>query len=195
MTQPSALLVLGATDPFHQRLAEAATTGLERRFTVTCLDLVAQGFVMAMSAEERRAYHGNHPILDPQVASHARLVAAAAALVFVFPTRLWTPPPLVKGWLERVLAPGVAFVFDSQHRVRPNLRTVRSIGGITTTTQTAAEVRAGGDGSRTTVLRTLRLNVPGRVRTAWYALYEYEAAAPGAKEEFVAQVARGMGRL
>lgn len=190
-----ALVVSACPDDYHRRLVAAATGGLATRYEPVELDLIEDRFSAVMSAEERRAYHGNHPILDPQVDSYARLVAGASALVFVFPTRLWTPPPVVKGWLERVLAPGVAFVFDSQHRVRPHLRNVRAIGGVTTGTQTEAEVRAGGDGSKTTVLRTLRLNVPGRVRMVWRALYGYEAVSASEKERFVAQVGQGMAGL
>ena len=44
---------------------------------VTVLDLYAEGFRTAMSAEERAAYHGEEPILDPMVQRHADEVLAA----------------------------------------------------------------------------------------------------------------------
>ena len=43
---------------------------------------------------------------------HARLVQWADCLVFVYPTWWSGLPAMLKGWLERVMVPGVAFVFD-----------------------------------------------------------------------------------
>ena len=46
-----------------------------------------------MTCEEREAYHGDRPIIDPLVADrHAAIVRAAEALVFVYPT-WWTGLP------------------------------------------------------------------------------------------------------
>ena len=46
---------------------------------------------------------------------HAEIIKQAEALVFVYPTWWSTMPAILKGWLERVLVPGVGFVFDEQH--------------------------------------------------------------------------------
>ena len=40
---------------------------------VTTLDLYAIGFTPAMTAAEHRAYHGDHPLIDPMTAAHAEL--------------------------------------------------------------------------------------------------------------------------
>ena len=78
------------------------------------LDLYAVGFAAAMSPEERHAYHGDEPIIDPLVAEHAALVLRADALVFVYPTWWSGLPAILKGWLERVMVPGVGFRFDER---------------------------------------------------------------------------------
>jgi NAD(P)H dehydrogenase (quinone) len=121
MERNPALVVLAARveDTLHRSLAAAAVVALDRRHPVRVLDLVVDGFAPAMSAEERRAYHTDQPILDPQVRLHADLVMAAGVLVFVYPTAWWSPPPVLKAWLERVIVPGVGVVFDARHRVRP----------------------------------------------------------------------------
>ena len=67
-----------------------------------------------MSPDERLAYHSDRPILDPLAERHAGIVKQAEALVFVYPTWWSTMPAILKGWLERVLVPGVGFVFDEQ---------------------------------------------------------------------------------
>ena len=79
---------------------------------VTVLDLYGEGFRAAMSNGEWLAYHSDRPILDPMVERHAEIVKQAEALVFVYPTWWSTMPAILKGWLERVMVPGVGFVFD-----------------------------------------------------------------------------------
>ena len=48
-----------------------------RGHQVTVHDLYAEGFTAAMSAAERSAYHGDHPVLDPLVAEHIADISAA----------------------------------------------------------------------------------------------------------------------
>lgn len=195
VTKPSALVLLVATDTFHRTLAEAAASGLGNKFDVTIVDLVADQFRPFMSAEERRAYHTNDPLLDPQVVEYAELVKRTSSLTFVLPIESWTVPPILKGWLERVMAPGIAFVFDQNHRVRPNLRDVASMVGIATYTQTKAEIAIAGDTARSLLLRAVRLNVPGRVRRRWHGLYEFGRAPAKAKDQFVNRVEAGARSL
>ncbi len=58
------------------------------------------------------------PICSEQVRRYAELVTNAEALIFVYPTWWWGLPAMLKGWLERVLVPGVAFVIDPRnHKV------------------------------------------------------------------------------
>ncbi len=90
--------------------AEAALRGSGHDVTVLHLD--DERFHPAMSAAERIAYETTTPILDPQVARHAELVRTSEALVFVYPTWWAAPPAIMKGWLERVLVPGVGFYLD-----------------------------------------------------------------------------------
>ena len=107
-------------DSFTHAVTAAARAGFERAgHHVTTLDLYALGFAPAMSPAERRAYHGEQPLLDPMTAAHAALVRRADVLVFVYPTWWSGPPAILKGWLERVLVPGVAFRFDDARQGPP----------------------------------------------------------------------------
>src|SRR4051812_3036898 len=99
------VLVLAHPDPksFSHAIAATAVAGLQRvGHDVTLLDLYEEGFRPAMSVEERLAYHGDRPILDPMVERHAGIVKDAQVLVFVYPTWWSTMPAILKGWLERV---------------------------------------------------------------------------------------------
>jgi len=182
---PLALIVAAGDQP---ELVGAATRGLSNRYRIEVLDLDSCGFRAAMSAEERRAYHSETPILDPQISEHAELVREATLLGFVYPTRWWGPPAVVKGWLERVMVPGVSFVLDEGHHVRPNLSNLRAIVGVTAYTQAPTEMRRAGDGGKKIILRALRLNAPGRVKTAWLA-------SPNTEEQFRARVEKRLASI
>jgi hypothetical protein len=98
---------------FSRSIADTAEATLKAAgHDVTVVHLDDEHFRPAMSAEERLAYDTATPILDAQVAVHADLVAAAEALVFVYPTWWAAPPAVLKGWMDRVLVPGVAFTFE-----------------------------------------------------------------------------------
>ncbi len=159
------------------------------------LDLGALGFRAAMSAEEREAYHTDQPILDPLVREHADLVRTAEALVFVYPTWWSGQPAVLKGWLERVLVPGVGFVFNDAGKVRPGLTHVRRMVGITTYGSPWRYVKFVNDNGRRTLMRTIRLNTGWRTRTKWLGLYAIDTSTPEQREAFLARVERAMRAL
>lgn len=190
MAGPALILLADQPRSGCDRLAAAAVRGLAGRRETRLLDLPALGFEVAMSAAEHRAYHGDHPILDPMVAEHAALAVEAEIMVFVYPTVWWGPSPHIKAWLERVLVPGVAFVLDHRNRVRPNLHRLRAIVGVTVHLQPADQLSEAGDGGKKILLRALRLNVPHRLRTDWLTV-----AAGDPLDAFAAEVEARMGRL
>jgi putative NADPH-quinone reductase len=190
MAGPALIILADQPRAGCDRLAAAAERGLADRHQTRLLDLPALGFEVAMSSAEHRAYHGDHPILDPMVAEHAALAVEAEIMVFVYPTVWWGPASPVKAWLERVLVPGVAFVLDHRNRVRPNLHRLRAIVGVTVYLQPADELDGAGDGGEKILLRALRLNVPHRLRTEWLTM-----AAGDPVESFAARVEARMSRL
>jgi putative NADPH-quinone reductase len=183
-------------DSFGHALAErAAAAAREAGHDVDVLDLYALGVRAAMTPEEHHAYHGDHPILDPLIAGHAALVRRAEVLVFVYPTWWSAAPALLKGWLERVMVPGVAFVFDRSGRVRPGLSNVRRIVGISTYGSPRWYVRMANDNGRRTLTRALRLNTGLRTRTSWLALYSIDTAPEAGRTAFLDRVGRKMAAL
>ena len=135
------------------------------------VDLLAvHSFNAVMSATERIAYHSETPVISDDVRDSAERLQAAGALLFCYPTMAFNVPATLKGWLERVMVPGVAFVFDDQHRVRPGMQNIRRIGAITTSTHSRlSRMRARDAGKRTTA-RTLRLSAHKRCRTTFVSV-------------------------
>lgn len=178
-------------------LAARAAAGLRAGgHEVHVIDLYDTGFRVAMTAEERQAYHGDRPILDPIVEEHADLVTRAQALVFVYPTWWSGLPAILKGWLERVMVPGVGFRFDERtHKVRPGLGQVRHIIGISTYGSPRSYVRLINDNGRRTLTRALRMSCGLRARPRWFGLYAIDTSTLEAREEFAARVEREMAAL
>lgn len=181
-------------DSFCHAAAAAAERGLVARgIEVDTLDLYAIGFRGAMSPDERRAYESDDPISDPMVAEHVELLRAAETLVFVFPTWWSGLPAILKGWLERTLVPGVGFTFDERTgRVRPGLRDVRRIVGISTWGSPRPFALLINDNGRRVMSRALRLACGWRARPRWLAMYRMDTASADERAEFLERVERRM---
>jgi NAD(P)H dehydrogenase (quinone) len=183
-------------DSFTHAAARTAVTALEAAgHHVDVIDLYADGFRARMSYEERLAYETDDPISDPQVAEHAALLRQAEALVFVYPTWWSGLPAIMKGWLERVLVPGVGFTLDERNKVVPGLRHIRRIVGISTYGSPRAYVKIVNDNGRRTIARTLRLSCGLRARTAWLALYSMDTATDVDRRAFLDRITARMARL
>ena len=163
---------------------------------VDVLDLCAIGFRAAMSEEERLAYHSDTPILDPMVAEHAAILKRAHTLVFIYPTWWGGLPAVLKGWLERVMVPGVGFVFDERtDKIKPGLTNVRRLVGISTYGSPKLYVKLINDNGRRTVNRALRMSCHPFARTRWHAMYAIDTATDEQRREFADTVESKMRAL
>ncbi|MGI5347502.1 NAD(P)H-dependent oxidoreductase [Streptomyces sp. CA-250714] len=87
----------------------------QRGCAVWAHDLYAESFDPVLTAWETETVDGAATAGDPEdagdtaLARHRAQVAAADALVFVHPNWWGMPPAILTGWVQRVLAPGVAY--------------------------------------------------------------------------------------
>lgn len=183
-------------DSFTHAAARAAVAGLEAAgHTVDVIDLYAEGFRAHMSYDERIAYETDDPITDPQVADHAARLKRADALVFVYPTWWSGQPAILKGWLERVMVPGVGFVLNDRNKVVPGLRHVKRIVGISTYGSPRRYVWLINDNGRRVIARALRMSCGVFARTRWLALYSMDSATDADRRAFLARITERMARL
>jgi len=103
-------VILGHPQPgsFNHAIAETAVQALrEGGHTVWFHDLYAEGFDPLLS-------HGEIPrgaALPPDIRQHCDEIAAADGIVIVHPNWWGQPPAILKGWVDRVIRPGVAYEF------------------------------------------------------------------------------------
>jgi putative NADPH-quinone reductase len=193
------LVVHAHPDPqsFNALLCRTAVDALvSAGHRVEVIDLYDIGFRAAMTTDERIAYEGPDPMLDPMVRRHSELLLAAEALVVVYPTWWWGLPAILKGWLERVLVPGVGFLLDDDNRVRGGLRRLRRVVGITTYGSRRSDMFVLNDAGRRTLMRCIRvLAPPFRCRGRWIAMYGLDGRSDAERAAFVERVRTQMAAL
>ncbi|MFE4518940.1 NAD(P)H-dependent oxidoreductase [Kitasatospora sp. NPDC056783] len=97
-------------DSFNHALYEAVVDELRGRgCEVRAHDLYADGFAPLLTAEETGTVAAAERPVDPQLALHRTEVATLDALVLIHPNWWGMPPAVLTGWVQRVLAPGVAY--------------------------------------------------------------------------------------
>ncbi|MFJ6940098.1 NAD(P)H-dependent oxidoreductase [Streptomyces sp. NPDC101132] len=95
---------------FNHALFDAVVGELRARgAAVSAHDLCAEGFPPVLSADETETVGAAARAHDAQVSLHRAEVATLDALVFVHPNWWGMPPAVLTGWVQRVLAPGVAY--------------------------------------------------------------------------------------
>lgn len=141
-------IILGHPDPnsFNRALARTAEATL-RDLGVEVLfhDLQAEGFDPVLPAAEL----AREAVLPPLVARHCAEIVEADGLILVHPNWWGQPPAVMKGWVDRVLRPGVAYEFlpgDGGEGVPVGLlKPMTALVLNTTNTPAARELSVFGD--------------------------------------------------
>ncbi|MBB3455356.1 putative NADPH-quinone reductase [Rhizobium sp. BK313] len=130
------LLVLAhpLEDSFAAAVAKtAAETLVAGGHQVDLLDLYREDFDPRLSEAERRGYF-DQPYDISAVENIVARLQAADGLMLVFPQWWFNFPAILKGFFDRVLAPGIAFVHDpAGGRIVPQLSNIRLFWALTTT--------------------------------------------------------------
>jgi NAD(P)H dehydrogenase (quinone) len=105
------LIVLAHPSPksFNHAIAQRVSATLKRhRHNVFFHDLYAEKFNPLLSSDDLV----KDRIIDSKLRVYCDEVSGADGLVFVHPNWWGAPPAMLKGWLDRVLQPGVAYEFE-----------------------------------------------------------------------------------
>jgi NAD(P)H dehydrogenase (quinone) len=104
----SVILAHPSSGSFNHAVAEAAISQLRLNgHTVSFHDLYREGFDPTLPGSEGVP----EASLPKPVAAHCLEVAAADGIVIVHPNWWGQPPAILKGWVDRVMRPGVGYTF------------------------------------------------------------------------------------
>lgn len=155
---------------------------------VRLVDLYAEGFDPVMGAAERRGYNAMTLAAHP-LPGHAAHLKWAEAIVFVYPTWWYGLPAMLKGWLDRVWAPELAFtVPEDGGAIRPLMTHIRRLGVVTTCGAPRWWSHLVGHPGRRTILRGMRALCARECRTLFLAHYRMDSSTQESRAAFLARV-------
>jgi len=118
-------------------------------------------------------------------------------LIFIYPTWWYGLPARLKGWLDRVFIPGVAFHMpDANARsIQPGLTNVHRLAVFTTCGASWLTTQIMGAPGKRTLLRGARALCARRVRVRFSALYLMDSTTRLQREHHLARTSRKLDRL
>lgn len=181
---------------YSSALRDAAVRGLRAAgHHVDVIDLAARGFDPVMTKQEWQSYVSMSGTVPHELADDAALVRDAGVIVFVYPTWWSAAPAQLKGWVERVFRPGVAFVLDGNNKVTPILENLRRIVTVTTFGSPRAYTMAMNDNGSRMLRRSLRLVAVRRIRTTRLVLFRMDRTTDRSRQRFLDRVEKATARL
>lgn len=118
-------------DSLTAALATVAATALrENGHEVHIRNLYEKGFAPALTGEELKSFRARQ--VPQAAAAEAKELMTTEILILVFPTWWFGMPAMLKGWFDRVWAPGIAYEAANTGALLPRLYGLKRTIAITT---------------------------------------------------------------
>ena len=169
----------------HRRIVKVLA---EAGHDVDDCDLYAEGFLPVLNRDEWRVYHdtnANRRFAHKEI----ERILKCQGLVLVFPTWWYGMPAILKGYIDRVWVPGVAFEVVGG-RTRPLLHNIIRFSVVTTSGSPWWLNKLMGDPNRPVIIRGIRNLFCRGVCTLWLAKYGMDIIDHVSCEQFLKKVER-----
>jgi putative NADPH-quinone reductase len=149
-----------------------------------------------MTEAERRSYYQPSYAGD-EVAPLVRQLRQADGIIFCFPHWWFSMPAMLKGYFDRVWAPGTAFTHDlNGGRIKPLLTNIKLFGVVTTYGSPWWLTRiVMQDPGRKVLFRALKPMCGPGVRSFYLAHYDMDRSTPASRQAFAERVRRKIAGL
>ena len=156
---------------------------------VDLLDLYEEDFNPVMPLEERRIYNSMTKPEHCAYPEHVARLMAAEGLIFVYPTWWYGMPAMLKGWLDRVWTPGVAFNISTEGGViTSNLRHIKRLGVITMCGAPMWWSYVVGHPGKRTILRGVRQLINFKAKSFFLAHYLMDVSTEQSRAKYLDKV-------
>ena len=181
---------------FAVALAHAAHLGLTAAgHEVDLIDLHADGFNPVMSAEELAAWRLGAESPDPLAADYQRRLLAADYLVLAFPIWWEAMPAATKGFIDKVVAKGVAYHEGSGLRPMTNATKLRGVTLITVMSTPSLLYRIMFASAISKILLRGTFRKIGVGNLTWLSHAGVDAKSPAARQKMLDAVQARFARL
>ena len=153
-------------------------------------DLYAEGFDPVLSAEDHEGYE-ICPDNCVRVSKDVENLRWCDTLIFVYPTWWYGLPAILKGWLDRVFLPDVAFLMPSPERkgIHPGLQHIKRLGVFTTCGASWWLTTLIGAPGKRTLMRGVGLLCGKPFKETFAAHYLMDTSTPESRARHLARVA------
>ena len=184
------------TDSFNHALFRVIVDQLQQRHQVIATDLYRERFSPVMTEAERRSYYQPSYAGD-EVAPLVQQLRQADGIIFCFPHWWFSMPAMLKGYFDRVWAPGTAFTHDLDGgRIKPLLTNIKLFGVVTTYGSPWWITRiVMQDPGRKVLFRALKPMCGPGVRSFYLAHYDMDRSTPASRQAFAERVRRKIAGL
>ncbi len=158
-------------------------------------DLYRSNFSPVLTAHEWDIYLDEAANIEP-VAQDVADLQWADTLIFVYPTWWYGLPAMLKGWLDRVLVPGVAFIMPKDGEdIKPGLTNITRMGVFTTCGASWWLTQIIGAPGKRTLTRGVRAICAKRCRTYYTANHLMDSSSAESRAKHLAKVAAKVDRM
>ncbi|MGB0630897.1 MAG: NAD(P)H-dependent oxidoreductase [Alphaproteobacteria bacterium] len=185
-------------DSFAAALKDAVAAGLsDGGHEAEIIDLYADDFDPRLSAAERTRFVQPGFVPPADTAAYCDRLKAADGLVFIFPQWWFSMPAILKGFVDRVFVPGVAFdPHPAGGRLIPRLDNIATFHVVTTT---GAPRWITEFYMRNPVRRQIRNGIAKvccrNARFRMLSMYDLDRSDQSDREKFIARVRHAFASL
>lgn len=166
--------------------------GAETRVT----DLYGRDFSPVLTAQELDIYEDSAKNTEP-VAEDVENLKWCDTLIFVYPTWWYGLPAILKGWLDRVFVPEIAFLMPTPERktIARGLSHITRLGVFTTCGASRWLTFIVGAPGKRTIFRGVGFLCAKPLKKAFAAHYLMDSSTPESRKAHLDRVAKTMDRF
>lgn len=160
------------------------------------VDLYQRGFSPILTAQELDLYEDATKNTEP-VAEDVENLKWCDTLIFVYPTWWYGLPAILKGWLDRVFVPEIAFLMPTPERktIARGLSHITRLGVFTTCGASRWLTFLVGSPGKRTLFRGVGFLCAKPLKKAFAAHYLMDSSTPESRKAHLDRVAKTMDRF
>ena len=178
---------------FSAALYNSTCTALQKAgHEIRKINLYKENFDPKLSLDEWNSYLDETHKNIKNLKQHVESLLWAEGLIFIFPTWMYGPPALLKGWLERVWLPDVAFEISSgkQNIPKGKLKHIRRFCVVTTSGSPRWWLWFIGNPGKSMLFKGYRILFNKFCKYKWLQLHDMNHSTSVDRKKFLDKVSR-----